>query len=246
MSDTFSNWHEYEIRWTPEEITWLVDGKVGRTQKKADSWNETAQQWDFPQTPARVQLSLWPGGLPSNAPGTIAWAGGEIDWSHIDVKKVGYFYAQIGEVSMTCHKSDSAPGTNKNKGYYYTDARGTNDTVVDGDRDTILGSFTATGLDKDAGKSTAKASSTSAQIPGGGNGNPGNAPDEDTSSNSDGSEGSTGGGGGGNKCGVDSFSQSCDDNSADGTGENMGTRTDRTAGASIFAVVVALCGLFLL
>ena len=58
MSDTFEDFHDYEINWTPDEITWLVDGKVGRTVKKSDTFNKTSNQFDFPQTPARVQLSI--------------------------------------------------------------------------------------------------------------------------------------------------------------------------------------------
>lgn len=72
LSDTYNNFHTYEIDWTPDQISWLVDGQVGRTKKRADTWNATTNQWDFPQTPARVQLSIWPGGLATNAAGTIA------------------------------------------------------------------------------------------------------------------------------------------------------------------------------
>ncbi|KAF3353355.1 Zinc finger transcription factor ace1 [Verticillium dahliae VDG1] len=100
LSDTFNNWHEYEIQWTPDKITWLVNGQVGRVKERKDTWNETTQGWDFPQTPARVQLSIWPGGLESNAKGTIDWAGGVIDWEHEDIKKVGYFYAAVSDVEI--------------------------------------------------------------------------------------------------------------------------------------------------
>jgi hypothetical protein len=32
---------------------------VHRTLKKADTYNETSKQYEFPQTPARLQMSLW-------------------------------------------------------------------------------------------------------------------------------------------------------------------------------------------
>ncbi|KAL6399226.1 putative cell wall glucanase (Utr2) [Ilyonectria robusta] len=105
VSDTFDNFHEYEVRWTPDQIEWLIDGKVGRTTKKADTWNATSQNFEYPQTPARVQLSLWPGGLASNAKGTIDWAGGEINWDHSDIKNYGYFFATVAEVDIECYNA---------------------------------------------------------------------------------------------------------------------------------------------
>ncbi|KAH7144356.1 concanavalin A-like lectin/glucanase domain-containing protein [Dactylonectria estremocensis] len=161
VSDTFNTFHEYEVRWTPEKIEWLIDGEVGRTQNKADTWNATTKNFDFPQTPARVQLSLWPGGLASNAKGTVDWAGGEINWDHSDIKNYGYYFATVSEVEIECYNADSPPGTNKNKSYYYNDYAGTNNTVIDSDKDHILASLQGTGTDMDKGKkSTSKASKT--------------------------------------------------------------------------------------
>lgn len=151
MTDTFANFHDYEIRWTPDKVEWLIDGKVGRTQERKDTWNKTSQNWEFPQTPARVQLSLWPGGLETNPKGTIDWAGGVIDWNHRDIKDVGYFYVTVESVSIECYNGDGI-GSNKKTSYTYSDVRGTNDTVVDGDEKHILASLQATGLDMDKGK----------------------------------------------------------------------------------------------
>lgn len=151
LSDTFNNFHDYELRWTPDKIEWLIDGEVGRVQERKDTWNKTSQNWEFPQTPARVQLSLWPGGLESNPKGTIDWAGGVIDWDHRDIKDNGYFYATVESVKIECFNGDGI-GSNDGKSYTYSDVRGTNDTVVDGDEDHILASLQATGMDMDKGK----------------------------------------------------------------------------------------------
>jgi len=35
LSDTFNNYHTYEIDWTPDEITWKIDGQVGRSKKRS-------------------------------------------------------------------------------------------------------------------------------------------------------------------------------------------------------------------
>ncbi|KAK1751441.1 concanavalin A-like lectin/glucanase domain-containing protein [Echria macrotheca] len=241
-SNTFDDWHEYEIQWTPDEIKWLVDGQVGRTKKKSETWNATSNQWAFPQTPARVQISLWPGGLASNAKGTIDWAGGEIDWNGGDIKTYGYYFATFGEITVQCYNAQSPPGTNKKTSYYYNNIAATNDTVVDSDKKTVLKSFGATGtnMDYDDGTATGAGASASVHsIPGGGQ-PAGQVPGGGTSAG-----GSSGGGSGAGSaagCQTTGFSQSC--NQPGGSG---GPRSvDRTLGASAFAIVVGIAGLLFL
>ncbi|UNI22931.1 putative glycosidase CRH2 [Purpureocillium takamizusanense] len=262
LSDTFHNFHEYEIRWTPDKVEWLVDGQVGRTKLRKDTWNETSQQWMFPQTPARVQLSIWPGGLASNAKGTIDWAGGEIDWDAEDIKKAGYFYATFSEVSIECYDAKSPPGTNHGKSYTYTSTAGTNDTVKDGDKDTVMGSLLASGLDMNKGKKSSSSASTSAEkptntqntIPGGGKGGGGgndHSGDKGGSSSSGGSGGSSGnnGGsgaqptaGGSSGCSSNSFNQDCNSGSKDGG--SGGKSGSSKASASALAMIIAGVALF--
>ncbi|KFH42597.1 glycosidase-like protein [Hapsidospora chrysogenum ATCC 11550] len=117
VSDTFGEFHDYEIRWTPDQIEWLVDGESGRIQKRDETWNKTASLYEFPQTPARVQLSLWPGGLESNPKGTVDWAGGIIDWDHKDIQNVGYFYVEVESVKIECYKGKDGLGTSNGKSY---------------------------------------------------------------------------------------------------------------------------------
>jgi len=171
LADTFNNYHTYEIDWTPDTITWLVDGQVGRVKKRADTWNATSNQWMFPQTPARVQLSLWPAGLASNGIGTVDWAGGLVDWNSADIKNNGYYYATFESVTMSCYNASSAPGTNTGVSYTYNGYAGTNNTVVDGNDPTVLASFSGTGTDMDAGKasgtaSTSASTATAETVPG--------------------------------------------------------------------------------
>lgn len=85
-SDSFENFHTYEVDWTPDAITWYVDGESVRTLLREDTYNATSGDYMFPQTPSRLEMSVWPGGLSTNAPGTIAWAGGEISWDTADIK----------------------------------------------------------------------------------------------------------------------------------------------------------------
>jgi hypothetical protein len=270
LSDTFNNYHTYEFNWTPDEITWLVDGQVGRSKKRTDTWNATANQWNFPQTPARVQLSLWPAGLPSNGQGTIDWAGGLVDWNSADIKNNGYYYAAFKSVSIECFNATSAPGTNKEKSYTYNSALGTNNTVIDGNDPTVLASFIATGEDMDAGKvessatsKGSKPSSTAATIPGlsgagpgadthsGTSGDSGDSGDSSspvssigsTPTDAGGSDSGSGGSSGGFQQGSGSGGSSSD---TPNSGDRLGASQEKVLGSSVFAGIVAVAAMIAL
>lgn len=243
LSDTYANFHDYEIQWTPDTITWLVDGVAGRTLHKSDTWNATTNNWNYPQTPARVQLSLWPGGASTNAAGTIAWAGGAIDWDSTDIQQYGYDFVTVSSVEIACYNASSAPGTNNAVSYYYDNSVGTNNTVVNGKNDTVLASFLATGTDMEAGASSASASgaaSTAATIPGSSDGGVGSSGtvqgSGSSSSSSDGSGTSSS-----SDCAASDttdFTQSCETASASsGAGKGSG---EAGLGESAFAAVVAV------
>jgi beta-glucanase (GH16 family) len=151
--------HTYEIDWTPDSLTWSIDGNAMRTKNRNDTYNSTTQQYHYPQSPSRVQLSLWPAGLSTNGQGTIDWAGGLVDWNS-DYMQNGYYYAMINDVTIECY--DPPSGFDNNFGtqaYYYTSTYGTNDTVAIGNNNTELASFFATGDDP---KENPNASSSSA------------------------------------------------------------------------------------
>lgn len=244
VSDTNDNFHEYEIRWTPDQIQWLVDGKVGRTQLKSSTWNSTSNQWDYPQTPARVQLSIWPGGSDQNAQGTIDWAGGPIDWNSADIKKDGYYYATVGEVTIECYKTDKAPGTNSGKSYTYNNAKATNDTVEDGNSNTVLKSLLGTGLDMDKDYPSSSSASQTAQevIPGLSGGGPGtNGQAAGGTSDSGSSDSATNAGSAPQASCTDGFQQVC--GSSDSGNSNEGARQDRALGASAFAASIAVAAM---
>lgn len=255
LSDTYANYHTYEIDWTPDQITWLVDGQVGRTKKRSDTWNATANQWNYPQTPARVQLSLWPGGLSTNGAGTIAWAGGLIDWDSEDIKNNGYYYASFESVNISCYNAKSAPGTNSGKSYYYNNALGTNNTVVDSNNATILSSLLATGSNMTAGASPAASgstpASTAATVPGltGTNGggvadthSDGDGSSSDSSSGSATSSSSTSSSTGSTifSQGDGSSSSSSSSSSSKSGADSMIANTERILKGSIFAGIVAV------
>jgi beta-glucanase (GH16 family) len=230
--DTFNDWHTYEIDWTPEKVDWIVDGSVQRTLKKDDTYNETSKQYEFPQTPARLQMSLWPAGQASNAQGTIDWAGGEIDWNSEDIQDPGYYYATVGEVSVKCYDAPSDAKKTGDKAYIYANSAAMESDISITDNSTVLASLGATGLDMDLGadKSSSSSSSASNSIPTGSGGSGGMSGDNTSSdsgsgtSTTDGSETSTSG-----------FTQGSPTQDSGAAGQN-----ERVLRGSLFGVLVAL------
>ncbi|KAI1326674.1 carbohydrate-binding module family 18 [Xylariaceae sp. FL0255] len=250
LSNVNENFHEYTVEWTPDAINWYVDGNLGMTRKKSDTWNATTNSYSFPQTPVRVQLSVWPGGASSNAPGTIAWAGGPIDWNSQAIQQDGYYYSTLGEITMTCYQTNSPPGTNSGRSYTYKDTLGLNTSVVDGNDNTVLSSLLGSGLDPTKNYPSSSASqSTQAVIPGlsgggsGTNGEPGGNPDSGSGSGSGSSSGgSSSGSGSGTSCNNGGFSQNCGSSSGS---NSEGFRQEHALGASAFAALIAVAAMLL-
>jgi len=76
-------------------------------------------------------------------------------------------------VTVSCYNASSAPGTNTGTSYTYNDKAGTNNTVIDGDKATVLSSLLATGLNMTIGASAANPSSSAQSVPGDSNSGPG-------------------------------------------------------------------------
>lgn len=251
--DTVGRVHEYCIDWTPDELTWLIDGKEARTVKKSDTFNKTADRYDYPQTPSRIMLSLWPAGLASNAKGTIDWAGGEIDWNSKYMQN-SYYYAMVEEVTVECYDPPSNAKKNGNKSYKYTDDVVSQDTIELSNDHVVLGSLEGTGEKPgSASKSSSGPAPTKtksvAMVPGG---NPGGglrqeatATEAAGSSQTGGSQSSGGSDGGlGSDAGDTSFSQT-NDNTASGASLTL-QPTLAKVGGSALAIVIAILGLLVL
>ena len=245
VSNTRSSTHEYCIDWTPDELTWAVDGNDMRTVKKSDTWNSTANRFDYPQTPSRIMLSLWPAGLSSNGQGTIDWAGGLIDWNSQYMQN-GYYYAMVNEVNVDCYDPPSGANVTGSKTYVYNSDAGTNNTVAITDDSVVLKSLYASGEDpnKDpnasaSGTKSASSTATPETVPGevgvGGQGNGANAASSAAGSSSTGSSSSGSSGGG--------FSQGNGGSSSSGA---AAIKETRNVESSIFAVVIAVIGLLVL
>ncbi|KAJ5960082.1 Glycoside hydrolase family 16 CRH1 predicted [Penicillium vulpinum] len=253
--DTYNDWHTYEIDWTPEKVDWVVDGTVHRTLKKSDTYNATSKKYEFPQTPSRLQMSLWPAGQPSNAQGTIDWAGGVIDWNSEDIQNAGYDFATVGEVSVECYDPPSDATKKGNNAYIFTNSAAMEADVAITNNNTVMGSLGATGLDMDLGadkpsSSASKGSSTTSvanSIPTGATvGSGGMATNDDSGSSSGSSSSSSSGSGSDSSSGT---STTGDSETSTSSGFTQGTTTqdsgaagqnERVLRGSLFGVLVAL------
>jgi len=234
--------------------------------KKSDTWNSTTNQWAYPQTPARVQLSLWPGGLASNGKGTIDWAGGLVDWNSADIKNNGYYYATFQSVTVDCFNATSPPGTNNGVSYTYNNIAGTNNTVVDGKNSTVLKSLIGTGTDMNAGDpgtssgSSAAPSATVETVPGRSGEGPGtdnHASDSSSGGGASSAAGNSGSGStatsasdssatGGSSNGAFSQSSGSSASSSKSGAEKLGASQEKVLKGSMFAGIVAVVAMMAL
>ncbi|KAL2819375.1 putative glycosidase crf2 [Aspergillus cavernicola] len=234
--NTFEDWHHYEIDWSPDALNWLIDGDIVRTLTKNSTWNETGNRYEYPQTPSRMQMSLWPAGQASNAEGTIEWAGGEIDWDSEDIQDKGYYYASFGEVTVECYDPPSGTNIIGDVSYDFKDDAGLESSVEVTDNETVLASLGATGLDMDLGSNSTSGSSgnstgvTNATVPVN-QGGTGNEPGSSTGTGTSGETTSTNAPG--------TFNQGTDDDSSDGENAAL-SQNERVLKGSFFAVLVAV------
>ncbi|BFZ64922.1 transglycosylase [Saitoella coloradoensis] len=112
VGNSVSEYHTFEIDWTPERIEWIVDGTVYRTLTSASCTVDDTVE--FPQTPSQIKIGNWAGGDPDNAEGTIEWAGGETDYTDApftmyvkDITVVDYSSARTFSYSGTSGMAES-------------------------------------------------------------------------------------------------------------------------------------------
>ncbi|KAK4999148.1 hypothetical protein LTR66_001752 [Elasticomyces elasticus] len=72
-----ATFHTYTVDWTSSRLVFYIDGTAVRTLNYADA-NGGAT---YPQTPMRLKLGNWAGGAAGQPAGTVAWAGGQTDFS---------------------------------------------------------------------------------------------------------------------------------------------------------------------
>lgn len=138
-----ADFHTYAIDWTADQIAWQIDGKTVRTLSP-----DTAQG-QYPQTPMMIKVGSWSGGDPSNAPGTISWAGGPTNYAS------GPYTMVVKSIAVT----DYSTGTQ----YSYSGTSGTWQSIQSQGGKINSSGSKAVGPVEDSSSSTS--SSESAPIP---------------------------------------------------------------------------------
>ncbi|MCJ1239398.1 hypothetical protein MMC14_007394 [Varicellaria rhodocarpa] len=87
---------KYSIDWTADQIVWQINGVTVRALTQASTGSQ-----GYPQTPMQVKIGAWSAGDPSNAPGTIAWAGGQTNYAN------GPYTMQVKSISVTDYSTGS-------------------------------------------------------------------------------------------------------------------------------------------
>ncbi|KAL6244633.1 hypothetical protein RBB50_008161 [Rhinocladiella similis] len=85
-------YHTYVFDWTPDTLTWSVDGSNVYTTKNS---YQTSGAYQYPQTPSRLHLGVWAAGDQDNNPATVWWAGGYSNFS------LAPFSAYVKSVKIT-------------------------------------------------------------------------------------------------------------------------------------------------
>ncbi|PYI34957.1 concanavalin A-like lectin/glucanase [Aspergillus indologenus CBS 114.80] len=81
VADADTRFHNYTSYWDRDRLEWWIDGRLVRTVNYSEPL--TVYGRNYPQTPCRVKVSVWPAGIASESIGNIEWAGGLVDWDDL-------------------------------------------------------------------------------------------------------------------------------------------------------------------
>ncbi|KAJ9070829.1 putative glycosidase CRH2 [Entomophthora muscae] len=100
-SNTHQTSHVYSIVYTPDHITFVVDGHTIRIVTRASTYDASTNRYLFPTSPVQIQFQVWDGGAGSQ--GTREWAGGYINWKDPELTNNGGFIdMQVDWVAFEC------------------------------------------------------------------------------------------------------------------------------------------------
>ncbi|GAA6002026.1 uncharacterized protein JCM10292_001804 [Rhodotorula paludigena] len=115
--DRAADYHDYTFKWTPEGISWLVDGVALRNVTK-DGAATAASGSLFgkpssvlPQTPSRIQFSIWAPGRAGQPEGLVDFAGGATDWTSQSYQTAGYNASYVSSIKVNCYDPSLLNGT---------------------------------------------------------------------------------------------------------------------------------------
>ncbi|KAK5070882.1 60S ribosomal protein L37 [Lithohypha guttulata] len=98
VNDPHGKFYTYSYDWKPEQVEWLIDGRVVRTLKNTGAGGD----YQYPQSPSRLHLGIWNAGDPDTPQATSDWAGGKLNMTG------GPYTAYIQSVKITPYKPCSS------------------------------------------------------------------------------------------------------------------------------------------
>lgn len=146
VADPINNFHTYTIKWTPQQLDWIIDGAVVRTLKNTG----VAGCAGYPQSPMQIKLGTWVAGRKDAPQGTIDWAGGITNFAEAPFE--GYYQ------SLRIVDYMGGQGATEATEYVYTDRSGSWQSIkVVNDGKQVGGSTSSS----TSSKATSSATSTS-------------------------------------------------------------------------------------
>ncbi|KAK4111282.1 glycoside hydrolase family 16 protein, partial [Canariomyces notabilis] len=146
VADPINTFHTYTIKWTPEQLDWIIDGTVVRSLKNSGLSGCAG----YPQSPMMIKLGTWVAGRKDAPQGTIEWAGGVTDFSQGPYE--GYYQ------SVRIQDFMGGQGATEATEYRYTDRSGSWQSIeVVNDGESVKPSSSATSK---ASSKTSTASTT--------------------------------------------------------------------------------------
>lgn len=118
VSNPQTEFHTYTLDWTPDALTWSIDGTVVRTLTAASASNGAT----YPQTPMQIKLGTWDAGASTQPEGTVEWAGGHTSFgSGSGAPYVAYYKS----ITVT----DRSNGVSGATSYSYSGTSGTYESI---------------------------------------------------------------------------------------------------------------------
>ncbi|GJN94707.1 hypothetical protein Rhopal_007798-T1 [Rhodotorula paludigena] len=105
------------FKWTPKGISWLVDGVALRNVTKDGAASAASGSLfgkpssALPQTPARIQFSIWAPGRAGQPEGLVDFAGGATDWTSQSYQTAGYYASYVSSIKVNCYDPSLLNGT---------------------------------------------------------------------------------------------------------------------------------------
>ncbi|CAG8501019.1 4568_t:CDS:2 [Acaulospora morrowiae] len=88
-----TTYHTYGIDWTPDSLTWSIDGAPVRTLYRKDTLEDGI--YKYPSHPSYIQFGVWDG---SGSPSLASWTNGPIDWN----EQPSVLTNVISKIKITC------------------------------------------------------------------------------------------------------------------------------------------------